>query len=205
MDLVFARIETAKIPLHTIGWGNHNESSLYLLSNFTSGSYTFVKEFYDLREALAGVIGSILSIGITQLKLHLSVPEKRFFRIRKVAGIQSKFFVLSSTGLDVDVEIGELRFGEKRDLLIEVEMSLGSFGEVQSLPKIQLESPNNNFGVAGKVGAKKGMVRNATDAFFLDQVGVVNPSDDFQPSNFYEEDVYAHMTDTAPLFEVSIS
>lgn len=179
------------MPVHAIGWGNHDPSSLWLLSNHTSGTYSFVKEFYDLRDTLAGAVGSLLSVGITHLKLHISVPEKRWFRIRKVSGTQPGNTILSSEGIDVDIDIGELRFGEKRDLLIEVEMSLGTFGESQK------RDVNR--------GKQIDTATDATAAFFLSNTGV-NPAalDDFQPSNFYE-DQYDEMADTAPLYEASSS
>jgi hypothetical protein len=49
MDLVMTRAEAANIPIHSIGWGgSHDPSSLWLLSNHTQGTFTFVKEYYDL-------------------------------------------------------------------------------------------------------------------------------------------------------------
>lgn len=62
MDLVLARLEAAKwsiswasgssvltrysIPIHALGYGKaHDPSPLWMLSNNTNGSYTFVKEW----------------------------------------------------------------------------------------------------------------------------------------------------------------
>ena len=44
MDLVLARAEAANVPIHSFGYGrSHDPASLWLMSNHTSGTYTFVK------------------------------------------------------------------------------------------------------------------------------------------------------------------
>ena len=54
MDLVLARTEAANVPIHSFGYGrSHDPASLWLMSNHTSGTYTFVKDWYDLRDCLA--------------------------------------------------------------------------------------------------------------------------------------------------------
>ncbi|KAM0756222.1 hypothetical protein T439DRAFT_282895 [Meredithblackwellia eburnea MCA 4105] len=189
MDLVMIRAEAANVPIHAIGWGkSHDPSSLWLLSNHTGGTYTFCKEFYDLRDTLAGCVGGLLSIAVTNVKLHISVPERRWFRIRKVAGTQSA--IVSSDGKDVDIDISELRFGERKDLLVEVEMTLAGYGDSfgQSYPERGPETQN---------------ISTATDAFFLSKVGL-NPSalEEYQPSTFYEDE-YDGMPDEVPVFEVN--
>ncbi|KPV78524.1 uncharacterized protein RHOBADRAFT_33211 [Rhodotorula graminis WP1] len=196
MDLVMARCEAANVPIHTLGWGrSHDPSSLWLLSNHSAGSYTFVKDFYDLRDALAGSIGGILSIAATNVRLHIKVPEKRWFRVRKVSG--SPGAIVSKTGTDVDVEIGSLSFGERRDLIVEVELSLGPAGDSAG------QRERSSDGTAPPPRAPE--YSTATDAFFLSRAGV-NPSamDDFaaSSSNLYE-DAYDDMPDEAPVFEVN--
>ncbi|GAA6047133.1 hypothetical protein JCM3770_006917 [Rhodotorula araucariae] len=191
MDLAMARVEAANVPIHTLGWGrSHDPSSLWLLSNHSAGSYTFVKDFYDLRDALAGCIGGILSIAATNVRLHIKVPEQRWFRIRKVSGTPGA--IVSKTGTDVDVEIGELRFGEHKDLVIEVELSLAGLGD--DPPRKRSESAvahSRDFG-------------SATDAFFLSQAGI-NPSqmDEYSASSHLMRDAYDDMPDEVPVFEVN--
>ncbi|KAL8283746.1 hypothetical protein RQP46_005541 [Phenoliferia psychrophenolica] len=190
MDLVMIRAEAANVPIHAIGWGRaHDPSSLWLLSNHTGGTYTFCKEFYDLRDTLAGCIGGMLSIAATNVNLHISVPERRWFRIRKVAGTQSA--IVASDGKDVDVNIGELRYGERKDLLVEVEMSLAGYGD--------------SFGQSFPERGQDSQFNTATDAFFLSKVGL-NPSalEDYQPTSFYESE-YDGMPDEVPLFEANAS
>ncbi|BGP36660.1 hypothetical protein JCM10449v2_000561 [Rhodotorula kratochvilovae] len=189
MDLAMARVEAANVPIHNLGWGrSHDPSSLWLLSNHSAGSYTFVKDFYDLRDALAGCIGGILSIAATNVRLHIKVPEKRWFRIRKVSGTPGA--IVSKTGTDVDVEIGELRFGERKDLIVEVELSLG-VGDGPQRERSESTAHIPEFSTA-------------TDAFFLSKVGI-NPStmDEYNASSNLMDDAYDDMPDEAPVFEVN--
>ncbi|GAA5869732.1 hypothetical protein JCM1840_000574 [Sporobolomyces johnsonii] len=189
MDLVMARAEAANVPIHALGYGkSHDPSSLWLLSNHTAGSYLFVKDFYDLRDALAGCIGGILSIAATNVRLHINVPEKRWFKIRKVSGTPGA--IVSRTGADVDIEIGELRFGERKDLIVEVEMSLAGYGDGFGSSRQQAVPDPPQFATA-------------TDAFFLAKAGI-NPSalDEYNSANLYDDE-YDSMPDEVPLFEVN--
>ena len=105
MDLVLARAEAANLPIHSFGYGrSHDPASLWLMSNHTSGTYTFVKDWYDLRDCLAGCIGGMMSIGLLNMKMHIKIVDGQRFRIRKVSGGPSA--ILSSDGRDVDVDVG---------------------------------------------------------------------------------------------------
>jgi hypothetical protein len=121
MDLVLARAEAANAPIHSFGYGrSHDPASLWLMSNHTSGTYTFVNDWYDLRSCLAGCIGGMMSIGSMNMKLHLKVVEGNRFRIRKASGGPSS--IVASDGRNVDVDVGELRYGERKEMLVEVEL-----------------------------------------------------------------------------------
>lgn len=121
MDLVLARAEAANVPIHSFGYGrSHDPASLWLMSNHTNGTYTFVKDWYDLRDCLAGCIGGMMSIGIANMKMHVKIVDGQRFRIRKISGGPSA--ILSSDGRDVDVEIGEVRYGERKEMLVELEL-----------------------------------------------------------------------------------
>ncbi|SPO29596.1 related to CDC24 - Guanine nucleotide exchange factor (GEF or GDP-release factor) [Ustilago trichophora] len=125
MDLVMARAEAANVAIHCFGYGKtHDPSSLWLISNHTRGSYTFVREWYQLRECLAGCLGSTMSVALTDVKVHIGVPQDNCFRIRKIAGLPGA--IIASSGKDVDIDIGEIKFGEAKDLLVELELDLAS-------------------------------------------------------------------------------
>ncbi|KAF8202331.1 hypothetical protein BJ912DRAFT_1019224 [Pholiota molesta] len=121
MDLVLARAEAANVPIHSFGYGrSHDPASLWLMSNHTSGTYTFVKDWYDLRDCIAGCVGGMMSIGLLNMKLHLKIVDSHRFRIRKVSGGPQS--ILSADGQNVDVDVGELRYGERKEMLIELEL-----------------------------------------------------------------------------------
>lgn len=121
MDLVLARAEAANMPIHSFGYGrSHDPASLWLMSNHTSGTYTFVKDWYDLRACLAGCVGGMMSIGLLNMKLHMKIVDGQRFRIRKVSGGPSS--ILSTDGHNVDIDVGELRYGECKEMLIECEL-----------------------------------------------------------------------------------
>jgi len=121
MDLVLARAEAANVPIHSFGYGrSHDPASLWLMSNHTSGTYTFVKDWYDLQDCVAGCIGGMMSIGLLNMKLHMKIVDGQRFRVRKVSGGPTS--ILASDGQNVDVDVGELRYGEKKEMLIELEM-----------------------------------------------------------------------------------
>ena len=90
------------------------------MSNHTNGTYTFVKDWYDLRDCLAGCLGGMMSIGLLNMKIHMRVLDGRRFRIRKVSGGPS--CIVASDGHDVDLDVGELRYGERKEMLVELEL-----------------------------------------------------------------------------------
>ncbi|KAJ1307082.1 hypothetical protein OPQ81_001201 [Rhizoctonia solani] len=121
MDLLMARTEAASLPIHSFGYGkSHDPGPLWLISNATGGSYTFVRDWYELQDCLAGCVGGMMSIGVMNLRMHAKVLDESRFRIKKVAGVGGA--VVASSGLDVDVTLPALRFGERRELIVELEL-----------------------------------------------------------------------------------
>lgn len=121
MDLLMARTEAASLPIHSFGYGkSHDPGPLWLISNATNGSYTFVRDWYELSDCLAGCVGGMMSIGVMNLRMHAKVLDDSRFRIKKVAGVGGA--VVASSGLDVDVTLQALRFGERRELIVELEL-----------------------------------------------------------------------------------
>jgi hypothetical protein len=179
MDLVLARAEAANIPIHSFGYGrSHDPASLWLMSNHTGGTYTFVKDWYDLRDCLAGCIGGMMSIGLLNMKLHMKVVDSTRFRIRKVSGGPSS--ILSSDGQNVDVEVGELRYGERKEMLLELELD------------------NGDVRKAASQGNQEGHAPNATDAFVhsmgLDSLSLGDAD--------FVDGIMDYMIDEVPVVEV---
>ncbi|RPD73412.1 hypothetical protein L226DRAFT_110214 [Lentinus tigrinus ALCF2SS1-7] len=182
MDLVLARAEAANVPIHSFGYGrSHDPASLWLMSNHTSGTYTFVKDWYDLRDCLAGCIGGMMSIAIMNMKLHLKIVDGNRFRIRKISG--GPLAILSSDGRDVDVEVGELRYGERKEMLVELELDNSDVSQSPISPQNAM-SPRS---------------LNATDVFNqrmgLDALSIGDLPD-------LAEGMMDRMIDEVPVFEV---
>ncbi|EPQ56625.1 hypothetical protein GLOTRDRAFT_75412 [Gloeophyllum trabeum ATCC 11539] len=180
MDLVLARAEAANAPIHSFGYGrSHDPASLWLISNHTSGTYVYVKDWYDLRDCVAGCIGGMMSIGLLNMKLHMKILDGHRFRIRKVSGGPTA--ILSSDGRDVDVEVGELRYGEKKEMLVELEL------DNTDLTQSRLTHSNNNRSM------------NATDQFNarmgLESLSIEDPLD-------LADGMMDRMIDEVPVFEV---
>ncbi|TFK51889.1 hypothetical protein OE88DRAFT_1629238 [Heliocybe sulcata] len=179
MDLVLARAEAANAPIHSFGYGrSHDPASLWLISNHTSGTYVYVKDWYDLRDCVAGCIGGMMSIGLMNMKLHMKILDGHRFRIRKVSGGPTA--ILSSDGRDVDVEVGELRYGEKKEMLVELELD-----NTDALSKQLTHGHNRSM--------------NATDAFNA-RMGLESLVIDDTPN--LVDGMMDRMIDEVPVFEV---
>lgn len=180
MDLVLARAEAGNVPIHSFGYGrSHDPASLWLMSNHTSGTYTFVKDWYDLRDCIAGCVGGMMSIGLLNMKLHMKIVDGHRFRIRKVSGGPSS--ILASDGQNVDVDIGELRYGERKEMLIELEL--------------------DNADVQKMVNSRdsRGRAMNATDRF-VQSMGLDALSIDDSPD--FADGMLDRMIDEVPVVEV---
>lgn len=180
MDLVLARAEAANVPIHSFGYGrSHDPASLWLMSNHTSGTYTFVKDWYDLRDCIAGCVGGMMSIGLLNMKLHMKVVDGHRFRIRKVSGGPSS--ILASDGQNVDVDVGELRYGERKEMLIELELD--------NTDQQKMANSRNPHGRS----------LNATDAF-VQSMGLDSLSIDDSPD--FADGMMDRMIDEVPVVEV---
>lgn len=180
MDLVLARAEAANVPIHSFGYGrSHDPASLWLMSNHTSGTYTFVKDWYDLRDCISGCVGGMMSIGLLSMKLHMKIVDGLRFRIRKVSGGPTS--ILSSDGQNVDVDVGELRYGERKEMLIELELD------------------NTDMHKSRSREAQQGRSLNATDQF-VQSMGLDSLTIDDAPD--FADGMMDRMIDEVPVVEV---
>lgn len=181
MDLVLARAEAASIPIHAFGYGrSHDPASLWLISNHTSGTYTFVKDWYDLQGCIAGCVGGMMSIALKDMKLHLKIVDGQQFKIRKLSGGPTS--ILHSDGRDVDVDLGELRYGERKEMLVELE----------------LDNADLATDLTGRMGNKRRTL-NATDQF-NQRMGLDALLNGDSPD--LVEGMMDRMIDEVPVFEV---
>lgn len=147
----------------------------------------------------------MLSVVATNFKLFLSVAERRWFRIRKVSGVSGA--IVSADGGEVDITLGEMRLGEKREMLIEVEMGLnansgggGGSGSLRS-------GTNRMF--QDQLGQQQSSGNTATDDFLRQMGGGLNglslDDDGCGSDDFFDESYNNSLVDDVPVFEAQAS
>ncbi|KAK5080937.1 hypothetical protein LTR05_008253 [Lithohypha guttulata] len=119
VNFVVQRAEAAKVSIYSFGLGlTHKPDSMIELSTKTKASYLYVKDWMMLRECAAGVLGSLQSISHQNAKLRLKLPEGSPAKFAKISGAMST--TKRATGRDVETTLGDLRFGDKRDILVQL-------------------------------------------------------------------------------------
>jgi len=129
---------------------------------------------------VAGCVGGLMSIGILNMKIHLKVVDGQRFRIRKLSGSQSA--IVSSDGRNVDIDVNEVRYGERKEYLVELELDNG-----------------DALNRGGGRGDKSGRHMNATDEF-VRRMGLESLSLD--DSVDFADGMMDRMIDEMPVFEV---
>lgn len=119
VDFVISRAEAAKITIHTFGLGmTHKPDTMIELSTKTKASYTYVQDWMMLRECLAGCLGGMQALSHQNVKLKLKLPEGSPAKFHKINGALQT--TKRATGRDAEASLGDLRFGDKRDILVQL-------------------------------------------------------------------------------------
>jgi Mg-chelatase subunit ChlD len=119
VDFVVSRAEAAKITIHSFGLGmTHKPDTMIELSTRTKASYTYVKDWMMLRECLAGCLGGMQTLSHQNVKLKLKLPEGSPAKFHKISGALQ--ITKRATGRDAEAALGDLRFGDKRDILVQL-------------------------------------------------------------------------------------
>ncbi|KAG7290807.1 hypothetical protein NEMBOFW57_000811 [Staphylotrichum longicolle] len=119
VDFVVSRAEAAKIAIHSFGLGmTHKPDTMIELSTRTKASYTYVKDWMMLRECLAGCLGAMQTLSHQNVKLKLRLPEGSPAKFHKISGALQ--ITKRATGRDAEASLGDLRFGDKRDILVQL-------------------------------------------------------------------------------------
>ncbi|RKF82647.1 putative vwa-like protein [Golovinomyces cichoracearum] len=118
-DFVVSRAEAAKVAIHSFGLGmTHKPDIMVDLSTRTKASYMYVKDWMMLRECLAGCLGAMYSISHQNVKLKLRIPEGSPAKFVKINGVLQ--ITKRATGKDAEASLGDLRFGDKKDVLVQL-------------------------------------------------------------------------------------
>ncbi|EGC48069.1 von Willebrand RING finger domain-containing protein [Histoplasma capsulatum var. duboisii H88] len=119
VDFVVSRAEAAKVGIHSFGLGlTHKPDTMIELSTRTKASYTYVKDWMMLRECVAGCLGSLQSTSHQNAKLKLRLPEGSPAKFVKISG--ALHTTKRAAGRDAEAALGDLRFGDKRDILVQL-------------------------------------------------------------------------------------
>ncbi|PGH21614.1 hypothetical protein AJ80_03047 [Polytolypa hystricis UAMH7299] len=122
VDFVISRAEAAKVGIHSFGLGlTHKPDTLIELSSRTKASYTYVKDWMMLRECVAGCLGSLQTTSHQNVKLKLRLPEGSPAKFVKISG--ALHTTKRAAGRDAEAALGDLRFGDKRDVLVQLVIS----------------------------------------------------------------------------------
>lgn len=161
MDSVLGRAEAAGVPIHCFGVGaGHDPSSLWRIASQTLGTYTFIPRFNELRGALAGCVGSLLSVALTEVNVRVTMPAQNKMIVRRAAGATRT--VVSADGKHVDVHLGTIYFGQVREVLLDIELNFDAVRKLvrrssssapESLWNSQQRSGSAVQGAAGSLGA----------------------------------------------------
>lgn len=90
-----------------------------------------------LRECLAGCLGSMQSLSHQNVKLKLKLPEGSPAKFHKISGALQ--ITKRATGRDAEASLGDLRFGDKRDILVQL-VILPDNSTQEQLPQDHWES-----------------------------------------------------------------
>ncbi|KAL1954996.1 hypothetical protein VTO42DRAFT_349 [Malbranchea cinnamomea] len=138
IDFVVSRAEAAKVGIYSFGLGmTHKPDTLIELSGRTKASYTYVKDWMMLRECVAGCLGSLQSISHHNVRLKLRLPEGSPAKFVKISGALQT--TKRATGRDAEALLGDLRFGDKRDILVQLVISPDT-GAQEHIPQDPWES-----------------------------------------------------------------
>ena len=96
----------------------HKPDTMIELSTRTKASYTYVKDWMMLRECLAGCLGAMQTLSHQNVKLKLKLPEGSPAKFHKISGALQ--ITKRATGRDAEAALGDLRFGDKRDILVQL-------------------------------------------------------------------------------------
>ncbi|KXS94426.1 hypothetical protein AC578_3545 [Pseudocercospora eumusae] len=119
VDFVVSRAEAAKIGIHSFGLGlTHKPDTMVEMATKTKASYTYVKDWLMLRECVAGCLGSLQSTSHQNVKVRLRLPEGSPAKFVKISGALQ--VTKRAAGRDAEASLGDMRFGDKRDILVQL-------------------------------------------------------------------------------------
>lgn len=161
----------------------HKPDTMIELSTKTKASYTYVKDWMMLRECLAGCLGSMQALSHQNVKLKLKLPEGSPAKFHKISGALQ--MTKRASGRDAEASLGDLRFGDKRDILVQLVIMPDSTSQEQ-LP----QDPWDNI-VSGLEALGGSVENDAERALSVEEVPLVQA--DLSWGDILREGTLQHM------------
>jgi hypothetical protein len=74
MDLVFAHAEATSVPIYPFSYGHaYDTALLWLMLSHTSGKYTFISDWCDLKDCIVGCVSGMMSIALLSVKFCVKI------------------------------------------------------------------------------------------------------------------------------------
>merc|ERR1740129_86574 len=114
-DLI-SRCRQANCSLYTFGFGkDHDAALLASMAEQAMSPFTFVESVAQIRQTFAGTIGGLSSVVAQNIELSLTCRAA-------LKAVHIPFAVLKSTDQQATVLIPDIFAGEKRDILVELDV-----------------------------------------------------------------------------------
>ncbi|KAI5296637.1 hypothetical protein KEM52_004469 [Ascosphaera acerosa] len=152
VDYIVTRAEARGIGVYSFGYGmTHRPETLIELSTRTRATYTFVKDWMGLRECVAGCLGMLQMTSHQGVKVRLTLPDGSPAKFVKVSGALHS--TKRASGKDAEAVLGDLRFGERRDILVQLNVvSEGNEDEARKHLRTSLEALGGAAMMSGETG-----------------------------------------------------
>ncbi|KAK9465499.1 hypothetical protein V1512DRAFT_265617 [Lipomyces arxii] len=107
------------VTVHCFGIGvTHDPDDLVEISSSTQGTYTYIKDWVEVSECLAGCLGLVFGLSHKDVKILIKTPEESAGRICKIEG--GLMYVLRNADREAEVSLGDTAFGASREIIVQI-------------------------------------------------------------------------------------
>lgn len=145
------------ISVTTVGLGlDYNEKLLAQLAQHSDGNHAFIKEPGELASVFTEEFGDILSVVAQEMRVKIHCPEG--VRPVRVLGRDA-----SIRGGTVEVAMNQLRAGQEKYVLLEVDVPAGEVSTTQLIGNVEVIYRRNDESTTKQVLASKQAMRVSDD------------------------------------------
>uniref|UniRef100_A0A1J3CAV0 Uncharacterized protein n=1 Tax=Noccaea caerulescens TaxID=107243 RepID=A0A1J3CAV0_NOCCA len=118
----FLPSSTSRIPIHTFGFGaDHDAELMHSISQFSSGTFSFIETETVIQDAFAQCIGGLLSVVVLEQVVEIECIHEQGLKISSVKAGSYRNRV-SSDGRSATIDVGDMYAEEERDFLVILEI-----------------------------------------------------------------------------------